>query len=519
MAEEPVQPQAPAAAVTADMLRAAVDLVRGIGFILTNTTFYGPRHNVTVQSVCAAAALAESFHKRFGPLHLDLSGGQFLIAATPLGDRATNTEALRTRMLALDARELVLQPGVTADELARFATLLFTPEAAATVAGGFTGLMRQAAFEHIRSAAYVYQRVAGDEEVVKKGEAAGGLARQMAGRIGKFLAGEAGEAGADNPLGELSADEEELNGVLREAFVAQEGAGATPESRAEHAATWIRKVSDGLLANRANRTQKGRRAVKRLLGTLGEAVQEHLREQGDDGQVTAAVAAAVQEVAEDLEIDGLATKYARQLAGSDASEKRLQRQIRRMSGDAVELGALHDKLTESGLPEDVWQSLLARCGMDGAGQAVTPEALGELLRRLDRLLPPAGAAPAAAPDAVPAEAGRVLREVSRHVAAASVRAETRIRDAFREGPALSRQRLVEIFAELGQELCQPLTVLNASIEMVQQQRVGPLNECQAEMLGAVLGDLARMEGLIKRLVALVGMPKTTQPDRGILDTP
>jgi len=57
------------------------------------------------------------------------------------------------------------------------------------------------------------------------------------------------------------------------------------------------------------------------------------------------------------------------------------------------------------------------------------------------------------------------------------------------------------------------------IEMVQQQRVGPLNECQAEMLGAVLGDLARMEGLIKRLVALVGMPKTTQPDRGILDTP
>ena len=197
MAEEPVQPQAPATAVTADMLRAAVDLVRGIGFILTNTTFYGPRHNVTVQSIYAAAGLAESFHRNHGALHLDLSGGDFQIAATPLGDRAANTEALRTRMLALGARELVLEPGVTAEELAHFATLLFTPEAAATVAGGFAGLVRQAGFDHIRSAAYVYRRVADDEEVVKKGESAGGLARQMAGRIGKFLAGEAGEAGAE----------------------------------------------------------------------------------------------------------------------------------------------------------------------------------------------------------------------------------------------------------------------------------------------------------------------------------
>ena len=89
--------------------------------------------------------------------------------------------------------------------------------------------------------------------------------------------------------------------------------------------------------------------------------------------------------------------------------------------------------------------------------------------------------------------------------------------AVRDGKGLkvSRKRLFEVLAEIGQELCQPLAVINCSIEMIAAGSLGEVTESQKGMLSLAIESSQKLKVLIDNLIEISGVPETKAPDAGI----
>jgi hypothetical protein len=80
---------------------------------------------------------------------------------------------------------------------------------------------------------------------------------------------------------------------------------------------------------------------------------------------------------------------------------------------------------------------------------------------------------------------------------------------------MSRRRLMEILAEMGQELCQPLAVINCTLGLVVSENIGPVTVEQREMLTLAINSEEKLKQLADRLMELSGVPTTLSPDAKI----
>jgi hypothetical protein len=74
----------------------------------------------------------------------------------------------------------------------------------------------------------------------------------------------------------------------------------------------------------------------------------------------------------------------------------------------------------------------------------------------------------------------------------------------------------DMVPEIVQELCQPLTVLNCTIEMLQDERFGVVNVAARQALELASDCTRRMKDLADRLVFVCGVPGSLEPDKGCL---
>jgi signal transduction histidine kinase len=72
------------------------------------------------------------------------------------------------------------------------------------------------------------------------------------------------------------------------------------------------------------------------------------------------------------------------------------------------------------------------------------------------------------------------------------------------------------FAELTQEIAQPLTVTNSVIEVLRQGQIGSLNETQTQFLDLALESVDRVNQLIKYMHTLFGEPASFTPNTSII---
>jgi signal transduction histidine kinase len=79
-------------------------------------------------------------------------------------------------------------------------------------------------------------------------------------------------------------------------------------------------------------------------------------------------------------------------------------------------------------------------------------------------------------------------------------------------PRLSRKKLFEVLAEIAQELCQPLSVINCAIGMLKAGSLGAVTEQQVNMLDLAGESGEKLQVLIDNLMEISGMPETRSPD-------
>ncbi|MEI8243584.1 MAG: histidine kinase dimerization/phospho-acceptor domain-containing protein [bacterium] len=84
------------------------------------------------------------------------------------------------------------------------------------------------------------------------------------------------------------------------------------------------------------------------------------------------------------------------------------------------------------------------------------------------------------------------------------------------GLQLTRSELITRYAEISQEIAQPLTVSSGVIELLNSGHAGELSAAQRELLAMAAESVERVNRLVSHLQQISGMPETLTPDAAIL---
>lgn len=84
------------------------------------------------------------------------------------------------------------------------------------------------------------------------------------------------------------------------------------------------------------------------------------------------------------------------------------------------------------------------------------------------------------------------------------------------GLKISRAELVERYAELNQEIVQPLTVSTGVIDLLHSGKSGPLTESQRDLLKLASDSVERVNQLVAYMSRIAGLPESFTPDSTII---
>lgn len=84
------------------------------------------------------------------------------------------------------------------------------------------------------------------------------------------------------------------------------------------------------------------------------------------------------------------------------------------------------------------------------------------------------------------------------------------------GLKLTRGELIERYAELNQEIVQPLTVSSGVIDMLNVGKGGPLTDAQRDMLRLAAESVDRVNQLVAYMHRIAGLPTSYTPDNGVI---
>lgn len=81
---------------------------------------------------------------------------------------------------------------------------------------------------------------------------------------------------------------------------------------------------------------------------------------------------------------------------------------------------------------------------------------------------------------------------------------------------LTREELVERYAELNQEIVQPLTVSTGVIDLLNSGQLGAMNESQRDLLKLAAESVERVNQLVAYMNRIAGLPENYTPDAGLI---
>ena len=82
---------------------------------------------------------------------------------------------------------------------------------------------------------------------------------------------------------------------------------------------------------------------------------------------------------------------------------------------------------------------------------------------------------------------------------------------------LTREDLLTRYAELNQEIVQPLTVSTGVIEMLRKEQAGIVNESQQVLLKMAHESIERVNQLVNYMHGISGLPESLNPDMDLID--
>ena len=514
---------------------AAITLIRGLAFVLANARTYGLNHKITREAADMVFKALTAFHRAYGPLAFELRDGAFAFDGEVSGVNTPALESLAAHLAELGAKDITFDKGVTDGEFSRLLEIICsnTPTSAKMPLGK---RLAAAGFSKIRSGHFVLRKVADDEIVLKKQdvEPAHFSNASRVKTAGRFL--DSAPAGLPMPAIKIELSDEATIRALAEIAVPQllPDGSVDPAKFADDSIFRIQRLADGLSAFPANRTQKGRRNLRKLLKQAQVNVTALLEKLGADIESVRHLADSVKQLVEDIAVDGIAARYAKLQGQVATDEKRLQRRIRGATrkGGSDERNAFCGKLRAAGLSEEMIRGLLENSGKttqpakttETASEAVSSphparaakkaEHLSSLLGELKKA-DPTSSETARLVDTILGEMSKALLETKRSAEQqleVLKKLTAPVKTATKKAPhQQSSRELLNFMAELGQQLKQPLTVIKGGVELLLGGYAGGLTDGQRPVLSLVFSGVEDLTALIEQVTEVAGFPKSLQP--------
>ncbi len=527
-------------------------IARAMGLALNNATVYGIEHKVTGRSIQQAFGKIRQLLDDESEVSIIMLETALVINGSQMGLKNNLTKALHGALQAWGINSFAIQPEMTHDQYARLLEILSLNPQSEMNTGGFADVLAAAGVKSVQVTHATYKQVADDEEVRERqaAESRKSPTEQDMREAQAFIAGgEDGEMARETAVKavqSLTDDARHLSElILKAAEKLREQFGDQGETLARKVLHCMQRAADALMSSPDLATQKGKKSLAKTLEKVEEELTESLKQspEGLNSRDEYDLHCKFEDLADELQIEVLASSYMKKKRAIEASESRILRFIRNKGLERVEETDLREKLVESGLDADGWKDLLMRSGTLTAeplpgderedsiaavtrlnklvtnlaefleiGQGVADEkTLHGLTGLLDRLRLEVG-------NLVDRTRRKIQQLVEQLVTEAELQAAIQRGEIL--GPPkedrLSRRRLLEIIAEIAQELCQPLTVINCAVQMLSAGKLGEVNQAQLEMLNAALHSGERLEKLIRKLTDIADVPMSLMPDQQTL---
>ncbi len=354
---------------------------------------------------------------------------------------------------------------------------------------------------------------------------------------------------------ELAQDPEKMADLIVQATETRHAADISGEETKDNLMVeCLERAFHGLMKHPSFKTQKGKKEMKKMLELLEQQLVARIDEAAG-ANVSEKMCQAIKRMTEGLKTADIAADYTRKIKALEQSEKRILRFIKAQGLEHMKEGELAEKLNEGGLDVSGWHSLLAKSGAleaqmkerekAGGGAEDSADAVANLaflLSRLDdRITGHVGDETGGEDQGKPEDPSKLadeLKEANRQVNQLVDKTEMKVEDLIQavtadmddieaqeelarkagEGPRLTRKKIVQTIAEIVQELCQPLSVITCSIDMVTSKVLGETTAEQDEMLKLAVEGAGRIKTLINHLEKISGTPLGLSPDTDILDS-
>ncbi len=535
-------------------------LAISMGRVLNNSFLYGPEHSVTRQSVENCYDTLSQIMEKHEEVEFDIGEGELAINGVHIELKNPLVKMLVDHMSKRDVHNFSLSKGMEEEKFRKFMEVLLSSPEEIQQSGGFTATLASSGVDHVKAKQVRYQEVAEDEVVVtqEEMEQADNEGEGSAGAesVVSFLKGGTADENVSEALKERIDDAEGLTELILQAADLKESGGdvSSAEPLSDIVVETMRRTYQALAEGDATRTKKGRQQLKKTLLLLEKQMLERLEQEGSIGDAEKeAISDAVEEMVDELEIDTLATDYMKKRKAIENNEKRILRFIK-TKGEEIGDTELHEKLEAGGLSEEEWRELVSRSGVgtagvggeDGTGpgagigeggaergvQGAAFGAVGHLavlLTDLQQALEKSsgGKAPpeeivSRVHETIQGMVTQTAKKIGELMEGASedVRAEEA---AEKEGkpppePKLTKKQLLVMLGEIGQELCQPLAVINCSLQMLLTNALGEISDSQSKTLNLASESTDKLQQLANKMISISGVPGTLSPDAKIQES-
>ena len=516
-----------------EQLRTALtELSRTINIVIT----YGPGHRAGQQaSEKAMHAIGALFAERkkviIGAFNGMLTVDEIAVEAT-----GALLKSLERRLSKLRITGLKLDRGTSQDELIQLAELLACNEA-----DDFESGFRQAGLAHVSSEALQFEAVREGQSVANNSDLAGmggaggvlDLEDALAGespaepeetgtsdvhveQIVAFLKGDIDiddDDAVGEELSELANDPSRLGKMIMESVAVRQSVSEfSGESLNDIVLGCLRRTFNGLRKQPAFQSREGKADLRKALLLLEESVLDRMRDlTGEPNpELDRQIVQTIREMDESLGFEMAAMQYVEHRDAITQTREEMKTYVKAHgAGDAENL------LSDTLFPESEWKRIVVESGQPTAHDSSAPIASGinslaNVFEKLEHLLSSEGANGTQVRDLL-GKANENLDDTISTTKEKLGALSQQIKDDENrtvggQGRNMKQSELLAALSEVAQELMQPLTAINASLEMMLEGYVGDVSEEQHDLLELASNSGEHLKYLMRELIEIVGCP-------------
>ncbi len=507
------------------------ELVASLGTIISVVNLYGLNHMISIDAMEKSFELLNKNLLGRKRISFNVVDNQLLIDMEPLNDNSNFVARFIERLAILEISGFTFAGGISEDEFIQFIMLL-TSRDTATGNENFTKALGDRGLEHITASRAILREVLEDEDVAKKedikidgdGDRSGGYDTETVQQVVAFLKGDI-DISPPDILQNIEPEENNINKlselIMNSVSISQRNPDlATGESIGNILVGCLRRTFNTQLKSSSARTKSGRKKISKSLLMMEQSVLGKLHDfaAGDDLEVQEQVSTCLGNMRDELKVDGIVSDFLKKKKYLDASKKELGKLLEGKDTTWVQESGLRDKLTTGGIEDREWCKLVVQSedkshrseSSPVEGVADMSDTLGKVLNDLSMLLehfdtnsdPVMEQKVVESLELVSSEIDSVVDKTHEKINKLSVDLNN----------SSSNKHEWNLVKEIVQELCQPLSVISCTVDMLIGGMLGKLPRVCIPALELAADSSLRMKDLADRLVDVCGVPESLIPE-------